>query len=565
MYFSKFILLFIISFLIFSCAVQRPPSGGPVDRIPPEIITSEPVSGALNIPVTLNKIKIVFSERMKQSTVRNNLFISPPVKFSTDWKKGRILIVSLEDSLKPQQTYVLSVGSGLQDMHNNKMTHSFTLAFSTGDTIDQGQISGRIYGLKRSETFYVFAYLINDSIRFNPFKNKPDYVTLTGDKGDYILGYLKSGKYRVVGVEDRNHNLLLDAIMERFALSFRDVALHDSLNRFRGLNMQLAKLDTIPPILTAARARYQDLLVLRFSEPLALDSLTEISIADSLTNQPLRIKALAKAPKHDSWLELVTAAMDSSRIYRVKCQNLADSSGNRNPDTLITYFMSTTKKDTGIFKLLRHLPKDSAKNVRPETSVVFEFNQPVDGQQIKNNYRLQNKTGKPVPGQWRIKNLYHIEYHPNKPLKPDQTYQSILNLKGLKSYFGKTTKDSVSSHVFTIISQKELGEISGTIQPAISLNHPLILNVRSVRGKRFYKSLTIRKKHSFKFDYLPEGSYKIDGFIDLNENGKLDHGSLLPFKFCEPFEFMQDTIKVRKRWETSGVIFTLPPITEIAK
>ena len=564
MFSNNLIRLFIL-FLLFSCAVQRPPSGGPVDRIPPDIVSSNPLPGVLNVPTTLNQLKIIFSERMKQSTIRNNLFVSPPLKFKNRWEKGRILIIDLVDTLKPQRTYVLSVGSGLQDMHNNKMAHSFTLAFSTGDTIDQGKISGRIYGLKRSETFYIFAYLLNDSTLFNPFKNKPDYVTLTGDNGDYTLGYLKNGKYRVMGVEDRNHNLLLDAIMERFALSFRDVALHDSLNRFRGLDMQLAKLDTIPPMLTAARARYQNLLVLRFSEPLALDSLTRISIADSLTNQPLSIKTLAKAPKHDSWLELITAPMDSNRIYRVKCLNLADSSHNRNPDTLITYFMGTVKKDTSTFKLLRHLPKDSAKNVRPESSVFFEFNQPVNWQQVKANYHLQTKMGKTMSGFWQIKNLYQAGFHPYNPLQPDHTYRSVLNFKPIKSYFGKTAKDSISSHVFTIISQKELGEISGTIQPAINLKHPLILNVRSVRGKQFHKSLTIRKKHSFKFDYLPEGSYKIDGFIDLNENGKLDHGSLLPFKFCEPFKFLPDTVKVRKRWETSGIIFTLPPITEPTK
>ena len=547
-----------LSFVILSCAVQAPPSGGPVDRIPPEIIATDPLQGTLHVPRSLNRLKIIFSERMKESSIRNNLFISPPVKFKTEWKKGRILLFELQESLKPQQTYVLSIGSALQDMHNNKMAHSFALAFSTGDTIDQGKIAGRIYGLKRNETFYVFAYLLNDTIAFNPFENKPDYVTLNGENGVYSLGFLKEGAYRVIAVEDRNHNLILDGIMERFALSFRDVILHDSLNQFSGLDMQLAKLDTIAPMLTGARARFHDLLVVRFSEPPVLDSLSQISVVDSLNRQPLPIKAWGKSSENGSWLEMVTAPMDSNRVYRLQCLNIADSSGNRNRDTLISYFMGSARQDTAAFKLLHYLPKDSAKKVRPEASVIVQFNQPVNWQQVALAFRLLKDSNNVVSGHWQIKNLYQAAFVPQKPLQPDHVYQSVLNLKRIQSYFNKTSTDSLIRHVFFVISQKELGEISGTIQTDFDLKHPVILNVRSVSGKRFHLRQIVHNKRTFKFNYLPEGAYKLDGFYDLNENGKFDHGTIVPFRFCEPFKFMQDTIKVRKRWETGGVIFTLP-------
>ncbi len=544
--------------LLLGCAVQAPPSGGPVDRIPPEIVRTDPLPESTRIAKNLDRLTIVFSERMKEGSERNNLFISPPVPFKVQWKKGHILILQLQEPLKKRQTYVLSIGSALQDAHNNKMTASFNLAFSTGDSIDRGKISGRIYGLKRGQTFYVFAYRLSDSTRFDPFTIQPDYVTLNGQQGNYTLGYLKNGTYRVLAVEDRNHDLLLQAVAERFALSYRDVTLHDSMNVFNGLDMQPARLDTVPPLLTGARAKFNNLLILRFSEPLVLDSLTVITITDSLTNRPLKIKDLAPARKHKKWLEVITAPMDSNRLYRVRCVNLTDSSGNRNRDTLTACFKSTTKTDTTTFKLLHHFPKDSAKTVRPEAAIRLEFNQPLNWRQVRENYRLLNASGKALSGRWQIKNLYQGIFRPQKPLLPDHAYRSVLRLKKIHSYFGKSLQDSLSSHVFQIVSQKELGEISGTVQVQGKVSCPIVVNVQRIAGKRLHLRRVVQGTRAFKFDYLPEGSYKLDVFIDLNANGKFDRGRLLPFRFCEPFKFLPDTIQVRKRWETGGVVVPLP-------
>ncbi len=558
MYLNFFKHVLPMALILAGCAVQAPPSGGPVDRIPPEVVRTEPPAGSIRVATTREHLTIVFSERMKESSARNNLFISPPVPFTVKWKKGRILILKLLQPLKQNQTYVLSVGSALEDQHNNKMSESFTLAFSTGDSIDQGKISGRIYGLKRGETFYVFAYRLTDSTRFDPFTNQPDYVTLNGQRGNYTLGYLKNGTYRVIAVEDRNHDLLLQAVAERFALSYRDVTLHDSVNVFSGLDMQPARLDTVPPLLTGARAMFNNLLILRFSEPLVLDSLTRIAITDSLTNRPLKIKDLAPARKNKKWLEVITAPMDSNRLYRVRCVNLTDSSGNRNRDSLTAYFKSTTKTDTTTFKLLHHFPKDSAKTVRPEAAIRLEFNQPLNWRQVQEDYRLLNASGKALSGRWQIKNLYQGIFRPQKPLLPDHAYRSVLTLTKIKSYFGKTLKDSVSRHVFWIVSQKELGEISGTVQGQGKVSCPIVVNVQRIAGKRLHLRRVVQGSRAFKFDYLPEGSYKLDVFIDLNANGKFDRGRLLPFRFCEPFKFLPDTIQVRKRWETGGVVVPLP-------
>ena len=65
--------LLIISFLC-SCALQLPPSGGPPDKTPPEILKSEPKTGTLNF--NSQKVVFEFNKYMNKSQVIDNLYIS---------------------------------------------------------------------------------------------------------------------------------------------------------------------------------------------------------------------------------------------------------------------------------------------------------------------------------------------------------------------------------------------------------------------------------------------------------------------------------------------------------
>ena len=54
---------------------------------------------------------------------------------------------------------------------------------------------------------------------------------------------------------------------------------------------------------------------------------------------------------------------------------------------------------------------------------------------------------------------------------------------------------------------------------------------------------------------LPRGKYLISGFIDKNRNGFYDSGSIIPLKLAETFAMGKDTVRVRARFETTGLIF----------
>ena len=146
-------------FLIFvKCATKGRPGGGPVDKIPPGIIFTFPAIDSLEVK-NLEEIQIHFSERMDENSVKKVLFISPILDYEIDWSGGDQLTLEISpDSLQQNQTYVITIGSGAQDSRRNKMTTSFQFAFSTGDYLDQGKISGKIFDLKKNDAMNIYAY-----------------------------------------------------------------------------------------------------------------------------------------------------------------------------------------------------------------------------------------------------------------------------------------------------------------------------------------------------------------------------------------------------------------------
>jgi hypothetical protein len=76
-----------------------------------------------------------------------------------------------------------------------------------------------------------------------------------------------------------------------------------------------------------------------------------------------------------------------------------------------------------------------------------------------------------------------------------------------------------------------------------------------MRGTGCYSTSSVIGQR-YLLEFLTEGLYELRAGVDINQNGKIDDGSCLPFKFSEPFKALADTIKVRKRWTTERVDIT---------
>ena len=167
---------YILCLFLISCATKGAPSGGPVDREPPEVVNTFPTSDSLFVHKDLQYIEIEFSERMTESSLARSLFISPHLSFEIEWQDAETVQMLLTDSLIESQTYVISVGAEASDARQNKMKESFQFAFSTGGHIDRGSINGRIFDLEKNETAAAFAYILDDTSKFDPVNKQPFYI-----------------------------------------------------------------------------------------------------------------------------------------------------------------------------------------------------------------------------------------------------------------------------------------------------------------------------------------------------------------------------------------------------
>src|SRR6478672_7137299 len=124
------------------CAVIIPPTGGPRDTLPPQLLNESPHDSTLNFKG--NRIVFTFDEFVEVQDVSKNLLFMPSVgKDPAINYKLRTVTVRLPD-LQPNTTYTLSLGDAIRDIDEANILRNFHYTFSTGPVMDTMQYSGRI-------------------------------------------------------------------------------------------------------------------------------------------------------------------------------------------------------------------------------------------------------------------------------------------------------------------------------------------------------------------------------------------------------------------------------------
>ncbi|MEM0963015.1 MAG: Ig-like domain-containing protein, partial [Bacteroidota bacterium] len=131
----------VLLLVLAACATPVAPTGGPVDTTPPSLVEVSPADGTTN--VSDPTVVLTFSERLS-SRSGSAVTVTPagdvPVEVSIRGRDITLRIPELRDST----TYVVTVGTELQDQRNVALRSPITVAFSTGDEIDAGRLSGLI-------------------------------------------------------------------------------------------------------------------------------------------------------------------------------------------------------------------------------------------------------------------------------------------------------------------------------------------------------------------------------------------------------------------------------------
>jgi len=214
------------------------PPGGPVDRIPPKIVSTIPDTNATNVTqheLTIHFDKVI-SERPSAGqamTLADLVIVSPKNgKPDVDWHRHD-MVIHVRHGWRANTAYTVTILPGIADLRNNVIKHETTIFFSTGATIPATSLSGTIF----------------DAITGAPQPGalieavgRPDstlvYVVPADSTGRFVFHGVTPGKYLVRGYVDQNHNGGLDPIeaYDSTTLTLRDSTrtefltfVHDSL------------------------------------------------------------------------------------------------------------------------------------------------------------------------------------------------------------------------------------------------------------------------------------------------------------------------------------------------
>ncbi|HRP02715.1 MAG TPA: Ig-like domain-containing protein [Candidatus Kapabacteria bacterium] len=538
-----------------SCANIQPPSGGPEDKEPPQIIETIPANNSTNYN---EAIIINFDKYMDRNKVIENINIIPDAKIETNWN-GKELTLTFKEKLLENTTYSVNLGTEYTDNHGNKPNSSFSIVFSSGANIDSGFIAGHLVSTK-AQGKYIFCYskAHHNFDALNYHTTKADYKIQIGANGDFIIPGLKDGVYRIIAVDDILKNGLIDQ-NDPFSTAYKDFEVHNSKSDFVIIKDGIAIDKTLPAIFSI-NSIYSNVLNIRFTKKMNDSSVynSSLIIYDSTGKEVSSSKHSIKNIQQDnSYNYLLSGALDSSmKLLSLKFDKMKlplDSAYNSLDTNKASKFAPRTKIDTSALLLIAKPFADSANAISISPEFPFTFNSFIDKSAAKVNYKLIGTVSRaeiPLSIIDTSENIYLFK--PKSSLKEKTGYQLSIDFKNLINLSSKKSIDTNIILTFASEDRGNLGSVSGhLISHTLSCNDNLYMLLSS--KDKMYK-IEINKDNTFEAKDLVSDEYQIEIFCDENLNTIYDFGQLVPYKFSEKFYIHSKTLKIKAKWSVDNFI-----------
>lgn len=540
-------LLFILCVVLtVGCAQKVAPDGGPKDTTPATVINTEPKTGSTNVRATT--MRFVFDDYVDR-LVRNAFSVMPTVRFTTSYA-GDVVDVEFRDTLSPNTTYVVTLGTEFSDIRGNKPLQSVSVVFSTGSDIDTGRISGEVDDSSPA-TLVIFAYPHVESLdsSFSPAVAVPPYRLPVGTSGHFMLNGLADGTYRIMAVRDANKNGVIDA-SEAFAMATKDVEVRNG-NALRLALRVGPAIDVTPPQAISARALSNSAVQITFAEAVRIvpSAGAPFTITDS-SGSTVRIHSWYQVRKLDDRVYVRLRDTLTQHTYSVITApgSIADSAGLLNADTARRLsFRGLTIRDTSTLRIVSVSPKDSTL-LAPDSAIVITFSDAVDVTDlIGQNIIAAEKAIASVLWDGPTRLVLRTS-----SLSRATWYSLAIPLNGLKTSNGLPMPDTTIVRVLMATERVDPGSIQGVVIDSADFGTPLLLRVLDPRGT-VLKTAYVTSGVPFKLDSIRAGNVRFDVIHDTNMNARYDHGSVRPYRTAEAFHAFRPQITVRARWTIEDV------------
>ena len=545
------------------CAnTTQAPTGGPKDTIPPVLVKTAPLPGAVNVSTHKPQVKFTFDEYVVVKDA-NCIFLSPPLEKKPKYKiSGKSLVVTFESDLDSNTTYTLDITGAIADNNEGNMYEGFTLVFSTGSQIDSMCTSGLVQDCNTLMPIKGATVLFyKDHADSALFLHRPDAAAKTDDWGYFSLRNIKDTIYRVYAIRDANNNNIYDPDQESVAFldePFRPkTVFNDSLYEFKKFNMK----DTA---LCLARKTDVELNVFR-EKP----SKQFIVKKERVGLRTAYLTFMAPGAKVNSMKVrgLPAEKLISQFNPQLDCLELWVNDQRKMPDTLqlqINYDKTDTLgnlvptdelvKLVLDKKLKAELQKSSQRDVKHQDTIAV-FKGEVDpttveqyGFQVEFNYPLimdgwDSLTFRSVNPRQQEKverysvtqdphNLRRYTVMPREKLQEGYDYYLKIpyrKFRDVNGYYNDSTEMKV-----TLPNDEKLSTVSFEFT---GVKNRYIIDLLGEKRDKVIRSFIIDKNQTVVFPYVKAGKYCVRITEDSNGNGLVDTGNVLEHRQPEKVRF----------------------------
>ena len=526
-----------IGLAIYSCAAIAPPSGGPDDETAPKFIGSIPESGSTEFMG--GKVVLQFSEYIDKKSIDRAISISPEPQTPVDviYEDDEIHLFFPEELLL-NQTYIISINRTLTDERNVALDKSIQIAFSTGSTIENGKIMGRVFG---EEKYAVHLWKLNSDIIDTLFFSKPLYVSEADDKGFFQFNYLSTGEYSALAVDRSAAGLPLNR--ERIAYGLGPQLVYNLSSNEVIKNISFMVQRETPKIkLTHVDWKGPRWGWMHFNQSLNDISFEGVKIIDSDSSE-LTPNYYQDSSEKSRFLLTLNDTLNEGKV-NLNIKKIVPNSGSSTSNSAISFRVSNDPDSSHLYLLKPPLTSIINKDNKGGPLLSVVFSKPIESFS-DSAFQIISDSDTTLASMTKV-NPMEFTFLPKKGWKEKKTYRLLLSSKYLLPIEGKSFSDPIKS--IDVISKKKIGY--GTLLGSlVGAQKPSIIRLKLISKVPEYFVSDVDSNDEFYVNELPEGKYELMVINDSNKDKIFNYGTIIPLKKSEWFYISPDTFEVRANWE----------------
>lgn len=511
--YTKIIAIFCSIICLQNCANEMAPTGGAKDTSPPTLVESTPENEQAKF--TGNTIKLKFDEMVVSPINMAEVFITPELKKQPSIDAiGKTVTIKFKDSLAANTTYTIHFGKAIQDVTEKNVLENLSYTFSTGDSIDNEMITGRVIDaqtLSGVENIVVGLWIDSN------ISKKPTYYTKTDNSGYWQLKHLKAGDYPVLAFDDKNGSKIYDYGDGKVGFLSGNITTKDSVQNIISLFDDDKKTGINSIEMKERKA------VITFNK-----SIQNIEISS------LPIPVVEFAVLNDS--------RDTLNYWFKTASDSISISFKLNDTTIVKNIKVVETKDE------MSISTNVKSKISPKASIILSINNPIKTI-LSNRIKIKEDSLKTIfitDTNITIKNnAASLQF----TKKESSRYWIQLEDSTVTDIFGNNNKN----WGFWIQTGKET-DYGNLIVKKEDKEAYLIIEVVDGDRKVIEKAYLSSSNPSHSFHQLSKGNYTILGVIDANKNGYWDGGDYSKRIQPEKKLLLKENIEIKGGWDVEAEI-----------